>query len=233
MRNAGVRQPAGVSSAVSRPRSGSAASRPAEKDDRLRHQRRFHHGSVVTAPRRPCPGLASATTARGGSFTSFALLSDTSAWDARPYSFTDTNAAKPDYLDVQFNGQFGGPIKIPGLRNRPNIYVAGQRSRTNGTTAESTLVPTSLERAGDFSRSRDPRGNPVQLLDPQTGQPFAGNVIPADRISPQAAASWPLPETQHRRRRVQLPAAVLTRNRQTACSRVSQTLRRGSRRRPR
>ncbi len=144
----------------------------------------------------------------------FALISDTSAWDARPYSFTNGSTAKPDYTDVQFNGRLGGPIKVPGLRNRMTIFVAAQRSRTNGTTAESALVPTALERAGDFSQSRDLRGSAVQLIDPRTGQPFAGNVIPADRISPQAAALlgyYPRPNTAGGGFNYQVPLLTKTR----------------------
>ena len=49
-------------------------------------------------------------------------------------------------------------------------------------------MPTLLERGGDFSRTRDALGRPIQLIDPTIGRPFAGGVIPAERISPQAAA---------------------------------------------
>ena len=49
-------------------------------------------------------------------------------------------------------------------------------------------MPTALERAGDFSQTRDALGKPVQILDAATGQPFNGNAIPASRISPQATA---------------------------------------------
>src|SRR6185503_118575 len=48
----------------------------------------------------------------------------------------------------------------------------------------------------DFSQTRDALGRPVQIVDPTTGLPFAGSVIPRDRISPQAAALlgyYPLP----------------------------------------
>ena len=41
-------------------------------------------------------------------------------------------------------------------------------------------MPTLDERRGDFSAS------PIALIDPATGQPFSGNVIPEDRISDQA-----------------------------------------------
>ena len=55
-------------------------------------------------------------------------------------------------------------------------------------TTQSARMPTALERAGDFSQTLDARGQPVRLIDPATGQPFEGSVIPAGRISPQAAA---------------------------------------------
>ena len=57
-------------------------------------------------------------------------------------------------------------------------------------------MPTVLERAGDFSQSRDALGRAIQLLDPVSGRPFTGNVIPRERLSPEAAALlhyYPLP----------------------------------------
>ena len=57
-------------------------------------------------------------------------------------------------------------------------------------------MPTLLERAGDFSQSRDAFGRLVSLLDPATGRPFPGNVIPQARLSPQATSLlnyYPLP----------------------------------------
>ena len=43
-------------------------------------------------------------------------------------------------------------------------------------------VPTEAERGGDFSRSVDGAGRPIVIVDPTTGQPFPGNIIPAGRI---------------------------------------------------
>ena len=119
-----------------------------------------------------------------------ALLSNTSAWDARPFSFTGQPSPRPDYSDMQVNATFGGPLRIPRLLDRrgPNTFVGYQRSRHNGTTTQPGLVPTPAERGGDFSSSVDRLGRPVQVTDPLTGQPFPGNVIPRDRISPQAAS---------------------------------------------
>ena len=49
-------------------------------------------------------------------------------------------------------------------------------------------MPTEAERNGDFSAPRNPNCNPNVPIDPLTGQPFPGNRIPADRISPAGRA---------------------------------------------
>ena len=117
------------------------------------------------------------------------LIAGNSAWDARPHSFTGQNAPKPSYSDLQWAGTFGGPLRIPGLlRNGPQFFVGYQRSADHNAVTQPARLPTALERAGDFSRTLDALGRPVRIVDPATRQPFAGGVIPADRISPQAAA---------------------------------------------
>ena len=62
--------------------------------------------------------------------------------------------------------------------------------------------PTALERAGDFSQSRNAAGQLITIYDPLTTRPnptgsgfirdpFPGNVIPADRLNPIAGRCWP------------------------------------------
>src|SRR5262249_47823989 len=61
------------------------------------------------------------------------------------------------------------------------------------------LMPTSLERSGDFSRTTNASGAPVIIYDPLTRLPFPGNVIPAGRINPVARAMMgylPLPDSE-------------------------------------
>ena len=86
----------------------------------------------------------------------------------------------------------GGPIRIPKIydgRNKTFFYVSTEGYRQFDAVTSSSSVPTPLERIGDFSQSVNRAGQPVQqIIDPLTGRPFAGNVIPANRISPQAAA---------------------------------------------
>ena len=86
----------------------------------------------------------------------------------------------------QFGGTLGGPA--PLLRGFFFAAVEGVRDRT----AETRLarVPTAAERSGDFSASG------AAVVDPFTGEPFAGGRIPASRIDPtgaRIAALYPRP----------------------------------------
>ena len=79
----------------------------------------------------------------------------------------------------QFGGAFGGPI----AKDRTFVFASYSGLRQEETYYRNTaVVPTELERAGNFSQSaRKPN-------DPLTGQPFAGGVIPAARFDPAAKA---------------------------------------------
>ncbi len=111
----------------------------------------------------------------------FGFTLGTSALDARPFSFAGTRVPKADYTDTQFAASFGGPFKIPGVRNRPVLFAGFQHSGDHNALAQSAVLPTLKQRSGDFSGS-------AEIRDPRTGLPFPGNVIPASRISPQASA---------------------------------------------
>jgi trimeric autotransporter adhesin len=107
------------------------------------------------------------------------------ALDARPFGIT----TRPDNRNINFSGTVGGPLRIPGLiRNGPQFSVAFSRSDGYDARSSQLLLPTALERAGNFSQSVDGFGQPVQIVDPDTGQPFADNTIPEERLSPQARA---------------------------------------------
>ncbi|HEV8394897.1 MAG TPA: carboxypeptidase regulatory-like domain-containing protein [Vicinamibacterales bacterium] len=144
------------------------------------------------------------------------LLTSNSALDSRPFSFTGQPAVKPEYNDLHFTATFGGPIRIPRLMRRgPNFFGNYQHVQNHDATTQSTSMPTALERAGDFSQSRNVLGQPVQLIDPATGQPFPGNVIPADRISPQAAALlgyYPQPNISGSGNNYQAPILLTTKS---------------------
>ena len=115
-------------------------------------------------------------------------LFSNSVWDARPYPLTGIQTPRPDYYNVHLLGTFGGPVKLPRLQNRLNVFIGFQRLADDNALTQPGLMPTSLERSGNFSQSRDASGRPVQIIDPLTGLPFPGNTIPRDRISPQASS---------------------------------------------
>src|SRR5213075_89227 len=73
----------------------------------------------------------------------------------------------------QFGGAFGGPI----AKEKTFFFVSYSGLRQEETYYRNTaVVPTALERAGDFSQSaRKPN-------DPLTGQPFPGGIIPSARF---------------------------------------------------
>ena len=112
----------------------------------------------------------------------FTVLLGNSAWNARPFSFGG-RAPAPLYSDVQIGGTLMGPLRIPGLvQNGPQFTLSYQHGRLHTATTQSARMPTEAQRRGDFSSVPSP------VRDPITGRPFADNVIPADRIAPQALA---------------------------------------------
>lgn len=125
------------------------------------------------------------------------VIFDNSALDARPFSLTGQDTPKPAYNNVTAIATLGGPLRIPHLLpNGPDFFAGYQWTRDNDAMTESGRVPDLLERSGNFSQTLDASGKPVEIFNPATGQPFAGNVIPADDISPQATALlnlYPLP----------------------------------------
>lgn len=98
---------------------------------------------------------------------------------------------------VAFNQQYelpislGGPIILPGLYNgkaRSFFFFNYDHYWQKGNAAGFNSVPTALERTGDFS---DQLANNQIIYDPATDvngvrQPFPGNKIPMNRLSPLA-----------------------------------------------
>ena len=75
-------------------------------------------------------------------------------------------------------GGAGGPI----VRNKAFFWFAGEKYIDNQPQAGAFNVPSMASRAGDFSQVTR-KGQPVTIMDPLTGAPFPGNVIPADRLN--------------------------------------------------
>lgn len=101
-------------------------------------------------------------------------------------------SVKPDVSLNQFGGTLGGPI----TRGKTFFFGTWERTRQLVSDPIISTVPTLVNRDGDFSDLRNAAGRQIVIYDPQTGQPFPGNVIPSDRIDPVARAAlqyFPLP----------------------------------------
>ena len=108
-----------------------------------------------------------------------------SVLDTPPYQVNPAvPATQPRFAQNTFGTTFGGPLKIPGIykdtNRRTNFQVNYTGNRSNNVFDQYATVPTQAERLGDFS------GSGVQLINPKTGQPFAGNQIPASQMNPTA-----------------------------------------------
>jgi hypothetical protein len=124
-------------------------------------------------------------------------------WASRPYFSTISNAPRGNSFYKRWGGTFTGPVYLPKIYNGSNrtfFTYAYQADIEGFTQANITTVPTQAERQGDFSALLKV-SSAYQIYDPATiqpagngrysRQPFAGNIIPSNRISPIAAAILP------------------------------------------
>jgi hypothetical protein len=112
-------------------------------------------------------------------------------------------STKPKLRYNQYGASLGGPV----VRDRTFFFGNWEDYRLRRAFPLITTVPTAKMRQGDFSELRDTSGRVVQLYDPATTRanpngagfirdPFAGNIIPANRLDPVALniqKFYPLP----------------------------------------
>ncbi len=102
------------------------------------------------------------------------------------------------YSRDQYGGTVGGPIR----KDRTFFFVAYDRVHYQSSGPFTGTVPTTAEKAGDFSQSKNPDGTPINIYDPTNLTPvkdasgnivdyqraqFPNNIIPPSRIDPIAA----------------------------------------------
>ena len=121
----------------------------------------------------------------------FGMLANSSAWDAKPYSMTGQQTVAAETTTTCTCRHVPGTAADPARADQrgPNLFLGYQRTNDDNAITQSQRMPTTLERNGDFSQTVDGLGRPVTVNDPLTGQPFPGNTIPRDRISPEAACA--------------------------------------------
>ena len=99
--------------------------------------------------------------------------------DANNFFNNRTGTARAPFKRNQFGAGAGGPVLLPGYngRNRTFIFGAYEGTRVVKGITQLTTLPSTALRAGDFTGAG-------QVVDPATGAPFPGNVIPANRRNP-------------------------------------------------
>ncbi|KAA6462190.1 carboxypeptidase regulatory-like domain-containing protein [Acidobacteria bacterium AB60] len=121
----------------------------------------------------------------------FALIFDNSALDARQYALAGYDSPKPAYGRLTAGFTLGGPLRIPHVLPRgPNLFIAYQGTRDHDARTDSALVPTAAERGGNLAGSLN---QPSTIVDPATGQPFPGSVVPVSAQAQDLLALYPLP----------------------------------------
>ena len=146
-------------------------------------------------------GTAGFSGARGAMFTRN-FFTNQNIYDPKTGPITDKKIQDntPQTQWYRYNASVGGPVYIPGLYDGRDktFWMFGWQShnRRRGVNTINT-VPTEAMKQGDFSALLA-LGSSYQVYDPNTtvpattpGQytrkPFAGNIIPANRITASAA----------------------------------------------
>ncbi len=133
----------------------------------------------------------------GGAVTNVTLRSGTNEFHGSAFAFNRVSktAARNIFADSKapttynlFGATFGGPVLIPNAyngKNRTFFFMDYQGIRDRRGDVSFATIPTSAFRSGDLS------AGPTVIYDPATGvadgtgrQPFSGNRVPTDRISP-------------------------------------------------
>ncbi len=116
--------------------------------------------------------------------------------EATNFFINQAGQTKGAFIFNEFGGTVGGPVVIPHLyngRNRTFFFFSYDGLRWLQAYPMTTSLPTSAQRAGDFSHTMNASGNLISIYDPvstapnpsapgtYTRSPFPGNIIPMSR----------------------------------------------------
>lgn len=93
----------------------------------------------------------------------------------------------------QFGANIGGPVVLPKIyhgKDKTFFFFNWESGyAAQGATPTPLTIPPAAIRTGDFSQVVNAKTKtPISILDPFSGQPFAGNIIPTSRLSQQSLA---------------------------------------------
>jgi len=116
------------------------------------------------------------------------------ALNSTNYFIKQANRPKDQLSRHDFGWNVGGPI----IKDKLHFFASQEFNKEKRGTARSAFVPTAAERQGDFSGAGIAGCTQSAPLDPETGAPFPGNRIPANRLSAGGLGYlqlYPLPNT--------------------------------------
>jgi hypothetical protein len=147
-------------------------------------------------------GQYSASRSMGtGAQIDLVLKSGTNDWHGSAFEFLRNDAMDANDFFRNRSGlprapfkrnQFGGVISGPIIHNKTFFLFNYEGLRLPSPATNITRVPTSDQLKGNFSSFSG------TIIDPTTGLPFPGNIIPTNRINPAStvlAQFWPGPNS--------------------------------------
>lgn len=151
----------------------------------------------------------------GGGVERFTIRSGTNEYHGNLYEYLRNdkldargffNSERQINRQNEYGGSFGGPVRFPKKVFGPIGFDAANKTfffvnfnwfkKRGGAINSLASVPPAAFRNGDLSALRNPDGSLIQIYDPATTRsngaggftrdPFPGNIIPSNRISPIA-----------------------------------------------
>jgi len=115
-------------------------------------------------------------------------------WNANTWDNIRNHLPTPKYHYDTYGVNVGGPVQVPNVYTQHAdkklfFFYSMETVRAQQPGAvRKYMMPTELERRGDFSQTLDAAGRLIAIRDPQTLASFSGNVIPTNRINPNGLA---------------------------------------------
>ncbi len=132
--------------------------------------------------------IKSGTNGYHGSLMGYMRETD---WLANTFFNNRSGTPISDQPFRNYGGAFGGKVWIPKVydgKDKTFFWIGFEGYRDTQAASTRYYTPTAAERAGDFSNSLNTSGGPLTIYDPLTTAadgsrtPFAGNIIPGNRI---------------------------------------------------
>jgi hypothetical protein len=118
------------------------------------------------------------------------LQANTWTRNKSPNALENSGPSPFDYK--QYGYSFGGPIPGAMFKDKAFFFAAQEWVNFFQVQTNTATVPTALMRTGNFSELLNPSNGFYSgarvIRDPQTGQPFPGNIIPSGQLSANGIA---------------------------------------------